>query len=103
MNDIDIALKYTAKARSSADRNIPFMISFNEYKRLLNTKKCFYSGVELTFEQQKDNSFTIDRIDASFGYIPGNVVACSLKMNQKKRDLTMDDMRMMFRKLKKRM
>ena len=102
MNDIDIASKYIAKARSSADRNIPFMITFNEYKRLLRTKKCFYSGVELTFEQNKDNSFTIDRISAEIGYVPGNVVACSLKMNQKKRDLTLEDLRMLFKKLKRR-
>ena len=103
MNDIEIAVKYTAKARSSADRNIPFMLSFNEYKRLLTTKRCYYSGVELTFEQSQENSFTIDRMDASIGYVPGNVVACSLKMNQKKKDLTMDDFRMIFRKLKRRL
>lgn len=103
MNDIEIAVKYAAKARSSADRNIPFMLSFYDYKRLLNTRKCYYSGVELTFEASKDNSFTIDRIDASIGYVPGNVVACSLKMNQKKKDFTLDELRMVFKKLKKRL
>ena len=103
MNDIDIAKKYVAKAQSSAQRNTPFMLTFIEYKRLMHTRNCYYSGVELTFEQCKDNTFTLDRIDADYGYVNGNVVACSNKMNQKKKDLTMEELRMIFKKLKKRL
>ena len=103
MDDIQIAAKFVAKAKSSSDRNIPFMLSFSEYKRLLKTKKCYYTGVELTFEKNQPNSFTIDRIDADRGYVPGNCVACSYIMNQKKKDLTMNDLRLMFRRLKKRL
>lgn len=103
MNDIDIAKKFVNKAQSSASRNIPFVLSFTDYKRLIHTRNCFYTGVELTFDENKDNSFTLDRIDASKGYVPGNVVACSNKFNQKKKDLTMDDMRQLFKKIKKRL
>lgn len=103
MDDIQIAAKFVAKAKSSSDRNIQFMLSFSEYKRLLKTKKCYYTGVELTFEKNQPNSFTIDRIDADRGYIHGNCVACSYIMNQKKKDLTMNDLRLMFRRLKKRL
>lgn len=103
MNDIDIAKKFINKAQSSESRNIPFMLSFAEYKRLMNTRKCYYTGVELTFNTGEHNSFTLDRIDASIGYVPGNVVACSHKFNQKKKDLTIHDMRQLFKKLKKRL
>ena len=103
MNDIDIAKKFVAKAQSSAQRNIPFMLNFTEYKRLIHTRTCYYSGVELTFEPNLDNTFTLDRIDADYGYISTNVVACSNKMNQKKKDLTMEELRMIFKKLKKRL
>ena len=57
MNDIQIAAKFVAKAKSSSDRNIPFMLSFSEYKRLLKTKKCYYTGVELTFEKKSTKFF----------------------------------------------
>ncbi len=103
MDDIQIAAKFVAKAKSSSDRNIPFMLSFSEYKRLLKTKKCYYTGVELTFEKNQPNSFTIDRIDADRGYVPGNCVACSNIINQKKKDLSLSDMRCIFRKIKRRL
>jgi len=103
MNDIDIARKYTNKAQDAYKRNIPFLLSFVEYKRLLKTKKCYYTGVEMVFEEGNPNCFSIDRVDASKGYIPGNVVACTVKFNQKKKDLTMDDLRMIFKKLKRKL
>lgn len=103
MDDIQIAAKFVAKAKSSSDRNIPFMLSFSEYKRLLKTKKCYYTGVELTFGKNQPNSFTIDRIDADRGYVPGNCVACSNIINQKKKDLSLSDMRCIFRKIKRRL
>lgn len=103
MNDIEIARKFMNKAGDAQKRNIPFMLGFSDYKRLLRTKRCYYTGVEMTFEEGQPNSFSIDRVDASKGYIPGNVVACTVKFNQKKKDLTMDDLRMIFKKIKRRL
>lgn len=103
MTDYELALKFIAKAKSSSDRNIPFTLSFFEYKRLLKAKRCYYTGVELTFEKNQPNTFTIDRIDASKGYVKGNCVACSNAINQKKRDLTLLDMKQIFRKIKKKL
>ena len=57
MDDIQIASKFVAKAKSSSDRNIPFTLSFNQYKRILNTRKCYYTGVELTFEKKSTKFF----------------------------------------------
>lgn len=56
---------------------------------MLRAKKCHYSGIELTpgarpGEQQKFTDFSIDRIDSSKGYIPGNVVACCRAVNEMK-------------------
>lgn len=87
LTDLEIANRYVQKARSSAERNIEFNLSFTAYKNLLRAKRCFYTGVELT---DPDNSIqtpttrTIDRIDSSKGYVHGNVVACCFQINQAK-------------------
>lgn len=104
MTDIEIANKYVSKAKSSQVRGIDFTLTFTEYKRLLRTTKCWYTGMVLTkHDPNLPSHFTLDRIDASVGYTKINTVACSNYMNQKKRDLTLDDLKMLFKKLKHRL
>lgn len=102
MNDGDYAAKYLAKIRSTTDRGIEFTLTFNEYKRLLKIKRCFYTRDTLTFHPGLPNSFSLDRIDASKGYIKGNVVACTSDMNRKKRDLTINDIKIIHNRLVKK-
>jgi len=43
--------------------------------------KCYYTGVDLTFESNKINTISLDRIDSSLGYNPENVVFCMAQIN----------------------
>ena len=77
--DIYIAKKYCNKVKQCKADGITFSLTFTEFKRLILTKRCKYTGIELTLQQgvvQVDSDVTIDRVDNNFGYIKGNVVAC---------------------------
>ena len=57
---------------------------------------CFYTGIELQYVQgqgTKDATASVDRIDNSVGYVPGNVVLCSYKANSVKRNLTLVELK----------
>lgn len=102
MNDIDVAKKLLKIYQSSQDRGLDFNLTFAEVKRLLSIKKCFFSGVELDDNENSDNQRTFDRVDNEKGYILGNVVACSRKMNQTKGNLTINDIKLIVKGLKKK-
>ena len=76
-NEASIATWYLAKKQSANDRNIEFNLSLMSFINMAKAKRCYYTGVTLTIGNR-----TIDRIDASKGYIPGNVVACCKTFNQ---------------------
>lgn len=56
---------------------------------------CPITGLEMqrNIAVQNDNSYTLDRVDSSKGYIPGNVKVISLRANRAKSDLTVDQLR----------
>ena len=97
MTDQQVALKYVAKINSSRARGINFSLTFAQYKRLISTKKCFYTGKLLT--KSGDTQFTIDRIDASKGYESGNCVVCCRDINNKKKDLTISEIELIYKKV----
>lgn len=79
MKDNTIAKKYLNKIQDAQKRKIEFTLSFAQFKRLCHTSKCFYTGTLLTLQtgpEQKHSDLTLDRVDSSKGYVPGNVVAC---------------------------
>lgn len=86
MNDIEIARKYTNKAHNASQKGHEFDLTFAQFKRVINAKRCYYTGVELTsgaaIKENIPTNITIDRVDNSKGYIPGNVVACCFAYNQ---------------------
>lgn len=85
--DLYVARKMQKKAQNAKERGIEFNLSFQSMKNLLSAKKCYYTGVIMTKsdgEGQKMSDLTIDRIDSSKGYVPGNVVACCYAANQLK-------------------
>ena len=53
-------------------------------------KSCFFTGVELTCEQKKSNTISLDRIDSSKGYVEGNVVFCCSEINIMKNKMDYD-------------
>lgn len=73
--DYIITVKYNAKARSCKSRGIPFLLTFNEYKGILKTKRCKYTNLPLNNIPDDNLQLTLDRIDNKLPYIKGNVVA----------------------------
>lgn len=84
MHDYTLAKKYIQKVKNSHDRQLEFKLSLYQYKRLILKKRCYYTGVVLTSGGVDGcaTARTLDRIDATKGYVPGNVVACSHAVNQ---------------------
>lgn len=61
---------------------------WNDIKRLLERKTCYYTGSRFT--NSENYRRTIDRVDSSKGYVKGNVVACTHGINQIK-NLILED------------
>ena len=85
--ELQLTKAYGMKAASCKDRGIPFELSFLQFKKLMLTKKCHYTGVPLILQigspptQSFPNRVTIDRKDASSGYTASNSVTCSWAFN----------------------
>ena len=86
--DLYVAQKLGQKAHNAEQRGIEFDMSFQAMKNICRAKRCFYTGIPLTKpafgEPLKPSDLTIDRVDASKGYVKGNVVACCHAANQVK-------------------
>jgi len=56
-------------------------------------EKCPILGIPLTKndEHQRNDSYSIDRIDVSQGYIPGNVKVISMRANRLKNNATLSE------------
>jgi len=68
---------------------------------------CPLLGIPLEFSKRGKgpcpNSPTIDRLDSSLGYVPGNVWVISHKANSIKRDSTLEELEMIAINLRKRL
>lgn len=102
ITDLVVATRLCTIARNAATRGIEFDLSFSKLKRLLKTKRCFFTGVELDRIEDSPNQMSIDRLDNSKGYIDSNVVVCAREFNQnKKRSLGIEDIKFLYQGLKK--
>lgn len=78
-----IRLKVSAFARS-----IPVSSAITvEFLRAITVPVCPVSGVNLTRSARTDTDWSIDRLDNSLGYVPGNVCMMSARVNVLKRDV----------------
>lgn len=101
--DLQIAQRLVRTAQSAKNREKEFNMSFKRMKQLMNTKTCFITGEELqTDDETLSNYLSLERLDNSKGYTDDNVVACTRFMNQKKSDLTVEDIVLMYKALKKK-
>ena len=66
-------------------RNIPFNIDYEYVMDILEQQKfkCFYTNQEMTFgtQEEHNSSLSIDKVVPELGYIKGNVVFCTHKVN----------------------
>lgn len=81
-----LAWKYLTKAENARERGIEFSLSIYDMRRLLSRKTCAYTGMRLLDKVKNSHpqKRTIERIDSSKGYVPGNVIACTLAANNLK-------------------
>ena len=95
--DIEVAKKMINLQQSATSRGIEFDLSFETVKSLLLRTICFYT--EAVFEDEGKLAFSVDRIDSKKGYIEGNVVACTIDINAKKANLTIEEIEQLYKKL----
>lgn len=103
ITDLDVAKKLVHISQSAQSRDIEFNLTFSKTKRLLNTKKCFFTGVPLQLKYHTAPDYlSFDRLDPNKGYTDDNVVACTTQFNKLKANLTPEHIKLIYNKLKKR-
>lgn len=102
ITDLEVAKKLVAIKTSADSRGIEFDLSLRRVRQLLNTKKCFISGVKLNRIHQDPNQLTFDRLDNTKGYTDENVVACSSRLNKLKDSLTVEEITMIYMAIHKK-
>ena len=97
-DDLIVAKKLLQLKQSADSRSIEFGLSFYTVRRLLNVKKCYYTGI--MFEETGPFARSIDRVDSTLGYLEGNVVACTVDINTKKANITVEEIHQISKKIK---
>lgn len=100
VTDIKLVKRFQSTMNSAKSRGLKFDMTLKELKRLMNLKTCYFTGVRFTDEG--DNKMSLDRVDSNVGYIDGNVVACTIRINGLKDNLSFEEIEMMYNKLKER-
>ena len=99
ITDLEVAKKMLKKYQSAQDRKLEFDLSFESVKKLLSYQTCYYTNRK--FEEDGQFSRSFDRVDSAKGYIEGNVVACTVDINGKKSNLSMEEIECIYNKLVK--
>jgi len=89
--DIEVAKKMINLQQSASSRNLEYDLSFETVRSLMLRTHCYYTGIK--FEEEGKLAFSVDRIDSKKGYIEGNVVACTVDINSKKSNLTIEEIK----------
>ena len=66
-----------------------FSLTVSQVKQLQRRKTCAYTGVAFVDEEGHPLQRTFDRVDSSKGYVHGNVVACTQRINTLKGNCTL--------------
>jgi hypothetical protein len=96
-NDLEVAKKMLKIHQSAIDRSLEFNLGFESVKKLLSYSNCYYTNRKFEAEGLYARSF--DRIDSSKGYVEGNVVACTVDINGKKSNLSLEEIECLYKKL----
>ena len=97
ISDIEVAKKLVNIHSSAQNRNLEFNLTFECVKKLLEYTTCYYTNVQFTEDGPSARSF--DRVDNEKGYVVGNVVACTVDINGKKNNLSIDEIVCLYKKL----
>ena len=97
ISDVEVAKKLVNIHSSAQNRNLEFNLTFECVKKLLEYTTCYYTNVPFTEDGPNARSF--DRVDNEKGYVVGNVVACTVDINGKKNNLSIDEIVCLYKKL----
>jgi hypothetical protein len=97
ISDIEVAKKLVNIHSSAQNRNLEFNLTFEYVKKLLEYTTCYYTNVQFTEDGPNARSF--DRVDNDKGYVVGNVVACTVDINGKKNNLSIEEIVCLYKKL----
>lgn len=87
----DPRYRFLVTSRNSAKaKGLDHTLSLDD---IVVPRRCPVFGYELRYGGRADNSATIDRLDSSKGYIPGNVGIISFRANRLKSNGTIEDFR----------
>lgn len=87
VSDVAVANKFLNKRQNALDRGIEFTLTLQSIRNMLQAEHCYYTGIKMTESEggkSRATDRTIDRVDSTKGYIPGNVVACCHAANNLK-------------------
>lgn len=90
--------KWQNLRRKCEEQSIPFGLSVTDVRRLLGVKTCYYTRIPLIRGEAASN-FSLDRKIPSLGYVRGNVVACDVRVNRLKANLSPRDIKKLANKL----
>lgn len=79
--DSMVANKFLNLKASATRRGKEFNLRIADVRNLLRRKRCYYTNVPF---DTTVNLRSIDRIDCTKGYVKGNVVACTVRINHLK-------------------
>ena len=90
--------RYNRLKRRCKQKNIKITLTKKDLIAIYNNQKgkCYYTNELLSWkvgEGLKRNSLSIDKIITKKGYIKGNVVLCTHKVNTIKNDLTLKELK----------
>jgi hypothetical protein len=87
LKKVFVSLRGNAKKRG-----IPFSLTEEDLKAVW-TEVCPVFGVPLQLNTvRQNNSLSVDRIDNSVGYVPGNICVMSWRANRLKTDATVEEL-----------
>lgn len=95
-DDVRIANKYLDKIQNAKKRGLEFSISLEEFAIICRERRCFYTG----YKYNSIKEISLDRIDSEIGYVSGNVVSCHVDINSHKGDLTFDEIKSLYERVK---
>ena len=97
VSDLEVAKKMLKIYQSAQDRKLDFDLSFESVRKLMMYQNCYYTNKK--FEDEGLYARSFDRIDSSRGYIEGNVVSCTVDINGKKSNLSLEELELLYNKL----
>lgn len=84
---------FKAQEKGAVARNLTFSLSVADLERQWAAQggRCFYTGVEMTWQKNDWRRVSVDRRDNAIGYSCANIVLCTVRANMMKRDMSVTE------------